>query len=66
MMAWGFNSLAGLPFGLLADGIGERATLLVMGAGVLTIAALTAGARGAIQARSRAEPAVGAAADRAA
>lgn len=66
MMAWGFNSLAGLPFGLLADGIGERATLLVMGAGVLTIAALTAGARGAIQARSRPEPAVGAAADRAA
>ena len=46
MMAWGFNSLAGLPFGLLADGIGEQGTLAVMGAGVLVITALTAVLRG--------------------
>jgi len=46
MMAWGFNSLAGLPFGLLADGIGEQGTLAVMGAGVLVITALTTVLRG--------------------
>ena len=53
MMAWGFNSLVGLPFGYLADAIGERATLAVMGAGVCLIAALTLAARGAIGARER-------------
>jgi predicted MFS family arabinose efflux permease len=31
MMAWGLNSLVGLPFGLLADAHGERTALLVMG-----------------------------------
>jgi MFS family permease len=31
MIAWGLNSLAGLPFGMLADGTGERAALVVMG-----------------------------------
>jgi MFS family permease len=41
MMAWGFNGLAGLPFGLLADSIGERQTTLIMGAGVLIVCALT-------------------------
>lgn len=46
MMAWGFNSLAGLPFGLLADGIGERGTLALMGAGVLVVTAITAVLRG--------------------
>ena len=32
MIAWGLNSLAGLPFGVLADGVGERESLFVMGA----------------------------------
>lgn len=41
MLAWGFNGLAGFPFGLLADGIGERNTLLVMGACVLGVTAMT-------------------------
>ena len=31
MLAWGLNSLAGLPFGLLADWAGEREALAVMG-----------------------------------
>jgi MFS family permease len=31
MIAWGLNSLAGLPFGILADGTGERQALVVMG-----------------------------------
>lgn len=41
MLAWGFNGLAGFPFGLLADGIGERHTLLIMGACVLGVTAAT-------------------------
>jgi predicted MFS family arabinose efflux permease len=41
MMAWGFNGLSGLPFGLLADTIGERETTLIMGAGVLVVCAVT-------------------------
>jgi MFS family permease len=31
MIAWGLNSLAGLPFGILADSAGERASLVIMG-----------------------------------
>ncbi len=31
MIAWGLNSLAGLPFGMLADSAGERESLVVMG-----------------------------------
>lgn len=42
MMAWGFNSLAGLPFGILADGVGEKGTLAIMGASVLVVTAITA------------------------
>ncbi len=64
MMAWGFNSLAGLPFGILADNAGERATLSVMGAGVLVVAALTAAALGAIRSRGRSGTPIPAAADR--
>jgi MFS family permease len=64
MMAWGFNSLAGMPFGFLADQIGERSTLSIMGAGVLLITAVTAAVRGAIGSRTAAEPAVPVAADR--
>ncbi len=45
MLAWGFNSLAGLPFGFLADGIGERRTLLIMGMLVVVVLAGSAVAR---------------------
>jgi MFS family permease len=41
MLAWGFNGLAGLPYGLLADAIGERSTTLIMGAGVLLVTAVS-------------------------
>ena len=37
MLAWGANSLVAYPFGLLADGIGERETLMVMGSGVVAV-----------------------------
>ena len=37
MMAWGFNSLAGFPFGLLADAAGERVVMVVMGTAALLI-----------------------------
>lgn len=50
MMAWGVNGLAGLPFGLLADAVGERNTLFLMGICVLAITigtiAFYAGIRG--------------------
>ncbi|MCK9520505.1 MAG: MFS transporter [Dehalococcoidia bacterium] len=41
MLAWGLNGLAGLPFGLLADGIGERQTLVVMGVAVMLVTVVT-------------------------
>lgn len=37
MLAWGFNGIAGLPVGLLADRIGERETSFLLGIGVLVI-----------------------------
>jgi hypothetical protein len=49
MMAWGFNSLAGMPFGFLADHIGERGTLMIMGGGVLAVVAITAALKSAIR-----------------
>lgn len=36
-MAWGFNGLVGLPFGLLADAMGERETLFIMGSLVCAV-----------------------------
>jgi MFS family permease len=42
MLAWGMNSIAGVPFGNLADGIGEQSTLVVMG----ILVALVTGATG--------------------
>jgi MFS family permease len=42
MLAWGFNGLAGFPFGLLADAIGERETLMVMAVLVVGVTAATA------------------------
>jgi predicted MFS family arabinose efflux permease len=34
MLAWGFSGIAALPVGVLADAIGERGTLIVMGTSV--------------------------------
>ncbi len=42
MMAWSFNGLIGLPVGILADSLGERAVLVGMGAGVCLVVALLA------------------------
>ncbi len=51
MLAWGFNGLAGLPFGVLADRTGEREALFVMGVLVLAVAVVAALARaGAVRA----------------
>lgn len=41
MLAWGLNSLVGFPLGLLADQIGERETLFIMGLLVLLVSATT-------------------------
>ncbi len=41
MLAWGFNGLMGLPFGIMADRVGERETLFLMGALVLVVTGLT-------------------------
>jgi MFS family permease len=51
MLAWGFNSLAGMPFGALADAIGERETLFVMGVLVLGVCLAASGAHAAIARR---------------
>jgi hypothetical protein len=40
MLAFSGTGLIALPVGLLADAIGERATLIVMGAGVCLVVAL--------------------------
>ncbi|MFN0147747.1 MAG: MFS transporter [Dehalococcoidia bacterium] len=53
MLAWGFNGIAGWPFGLLADGIGEKPTLVVMGLLVLGVVAATGVARAILQAGGR-------------
>ena len=45
MLAWGFNSLVGLPFGALADAIGERQTLFTMGVLVMAVIAVSSMAR---------------------
>ncbi|MEP7216271.1 MAG: hypothetical protein ABI782_08460, partial [Anaerolineaceae bacterium] len=42
MLAWGFNGLAGYPFGALADASGERTTLLLMGSIVVGATVVTA------------------------
>ncbi len=41
MLGWGFNSLVAWPFGLFADRAGERETLLLMAALVLSVTAAT-------------------------
>lgn len=42
MLAWSLNSLIGLPVGFLADAIGERAILVIMGAAVCVSVVLLA------------------------
>ncbi|MBI5948846.1 MAG: MFS transporter [Chloroflexi bacterium] len=42
MLAWGANGLAGLPFGVFADHVGERETLFLMGLLVLVVTGGTA------------------------
>jgi hypothetical protein len=37
MLAWGFNGLVAFPFGVVADRLGERETLAIMGALVLAV-----------------------------
>jgi MFS family permease len=41
MLAWGMNSLVAYPFGMLADRIGERETLMVMGSVVVAVTLVT-------------------------
>jgi MFS family permease len=41
MMAWGLNGLVGFPFGLLADAVGERETIFLMGSLVVGVTTLT-------------------------
>ena len=42
MLAWGAHGIAGLPVGVLADAIGERETLFVLGVCVIAIAGVSA------------------------
>lgn len=42
MLAFGFNGIAAYPYGALADAIGERETMFVMGAGCLAVVAIGA------------------------
>jgi hypothetical protein len=62
MLAWGSQGITALPYGALADGIGERQTMAVMGvAEALLMAVLAAGwlavRRGETQLREPARPA---------
>jgi predicted MFS family arabinose efflux permease len=56
MLAWGFNSLVAWPFGLFADAVGERETLLLMAALVLTVTAATTFAGMLLAGRTPSEP----------
>ncbi len=53
MLAWGFNGLVAFPFGFIADRLGERETLAVMGALVLAVTAASTAAHLAIGQRGR-------------
>ena len=57
MMAWGLNGLVGYPFGLLADAVGERETIFLMGTMVLAVIATTAVVNASLG-RSRSAPVV--------
>jgi MFS family permease len=56
MMAWGFNGLAGLPFGILADGLGERQTLAIMGVLVLVVTVIVGFLHMLVGRRAAAQP----------
>lgn len=51
MLAWGLNGVAGLPFGLLADAVGERTTIFLMGGLVLVTTVLAGLVYAMLQAR---------------
>ncbi len=57
MMAWGFNGLAGLPFGIMADSMGERQTLMLMGILVMIATVVAAFLHLAIDRAAAGEPA---------
>jgi MFS family permease len=56
MLAWGSQSITALPYGFLADEIGERSALLVMGLAVLGLLALSSSAWAAVR-RTASHPA---------
>lgn len=49
MLAWGANGLAGLPFGVLADQVGERATIVSMGVAVVAVVVVAAIGLGSLE-----------------
>ena len=51
MLAWGLNGLVGYPFGLLADSIGERQTIFIMAAGVISVVTLMSALYAALRGR---------------
>lgn len=57
MLAWGANGLVGLPFGLLADRVGEGPTLSLMGVLVIGVTVATGLAYAAIGGRAPSPPA---------
>jgi MFS family permease len=58
MLAWGFNGLVAFPFGVVADRLGERETLAIMGALVLAVTVASTAAHLAVGGRRR-QPARG-------
>jgi MFS family permease len=48
MLAWGVNGMSGAPYGVIADAVGERSTLVVMGAIVVGVTLVSMGALQAI------------------
>jgi MFS family permease len=60
MMAWGVNGVVAFPFGMLADRVGERETLAIMGMLVLIVSAITFGCYTMLTRRERGLDALGA------
>jgi MFS family permease len=52
MLAWGFNGLVAFPYGFLADRVGERETLFLMGMLVFAVTAASTVARAAASRRA--------------
>jgi hypothetical protein len=53
MLAWGLNGLIGLPVGLLADALGERQTLFIMGMTVIAVMGTASAVFGSLNAREQ-------------